>query len=223
MGSPNENIWPGYNNLPAIKNTRANFAVYPISRLKSSFLNRTTEIGVSLLQGLLTYDPKQRLTADAALHHPYFKELPKPIDPSMFPTWPAKSEQIHIRSNATDFGRVGATAKSTKTTATTKSEAAAATVSAAIAAAAAAAAAASVSLSNKPNKVQRNAPDSNSQSGGGKELLSGIITGNKNSAAENGFVLSAGQERNPAESRSAAGDGIGEIDAGDESGFKLQF
>lgn len=47
---------------------------------------------MSLLQGLLTYDPKQRFTAEQALKSPYFKELPLPIDPSMFPTWPAKSE-----------------------------------------------------------------------------------------------------------------------------------
>ena len=55
-------------------------------------MNKTTEVGISLLQGMLTYDPKQRLTAEQALKHPYFNELPLPIDPSMFPTWPAKSE-----------------------------------------------------------------------------------------------------------------------------------
>lgn len=47
---------------------------------------------MSLLQGLLTYDPKQRFSAEQGLRSNYFKELPLPIDPAMFPTWPAKSE-----------------------------------------------------------------------------------------------------------------------------------
>lgn len=40
----------------------------------------------------LTYDPAQRITAEDALKHDYFKERPLPIDPALFPTWPAKSE-----------------------------------------------------------------------------------------------------------------------------------
>lgn len=68
------------------------FTDYPVSQLRKHFQDKTSDAGLGLLQGLLTYDPKQRLTADAALKHGYFKELPLPIDPSMFPTWPAKSE-----------------------------------------------------------------------------------------------------------------------------------
>ena len=40
----------------------------------------------------LTYNPAKRITADDALRHPYFQESPLPIEESMFPTWPAKSE-----------------------------------------------------------------------------------------------------------------------------------
>lgn len=95
LGTPNEKIWPGYKELPAVKNMlsqNSQFADYPVSSLRKHFADKTTEVGIELLQGLLTYNPKQRLTADAALKHQYFKELPVPIDPSMFPTWPAKSE-----------------------------------------------------------------------------------------------------------------------------------
>ncbi|EDW79071.2 uncharacterized protein Dwil_GK10511 [Drosophila willistoni] len=95
LGTPNEKIWPGYNELPAVKNMlsqNSQFTEYPVSQLRKHFHDKTSEAGLALLQGLLTYDPKQRLTADAALKHGYFKELPLPIDPSMFPTWPAKSE-----------------------------------------------------------------------------------------------------------------------------------
>ncbi|KAH8378800.1 hypothetical protein KR009_001430 [Drosophila setifemur] len=95
LGTPNEKIWPGYTELPAVKNMlsqNSQFTEYPVSQLRKHFQEKTSDMGLSLLQGLLTYDPKQRLTADAALKHGYFKELPLPIDPSMFPTWPAKSE-----------------------------------------------------------------------------------------------------------------------------------
>ena len=49
----------------------------------------------------MTYDPAQRITAEDALKHGYFTESPLPIDPAMFPTWPAKSEfgsRIHNQS-----------------------------------------------------------------------------------------------------------------------------
>ncbi|KFB51228.1 hypothetical protein ZHAS_00019494 [Anopheles sinensis] len=90
LGTPNEKIWPGYSELPAVQ--KMTFTEYPVSNLRKKFAHLTSELGVSLLQGLLTFDPKQRLTAEAALQHHYFKELPLPIDPAMFPTWPAKSE-----------------------------------------------------------------------------------------------------------------------------------
>ncbi|XP_055530338.1 serine/threonine-protein kinase PITSLRE [Wyeomyia smithii] len=90
LGTPNEKIWPGYNQLPAVQ--KMTFTEYPVSNLRKRFAHQTSELGISLLQGLLTFDPKQRLTAEGALKHSYFKELPLPIDPAMFPTWPAKSE-----------------------------------------------------------------------------------------------------------------------------------
>lgn len=68
------------------------FTEFPKSNLREKFGHRTSEQGLQLLQGLLTYDPKQRFTADKALRSEYFKELPLPIDPAMLPTWPAKSE-----------------------------------------------------------------------------------------------------------------------------------
>ncbi|GAB0091059.1 Serine/threonine-protein kinase PITSLRE [Sergentomyia squamirostris] len=90
LGTPNEKIWPGYGELPAVQ--KMTFTEYPVSNLRKKFSHLTSELGLSLLQGLLTYDPKQRLTAEQALKSNYFKELPVPIDPAMFPTWPAKSE-----------------------------------------------------------------------------------------------------------------------------------
>uniref|UniRef100_A0A336LT46 cyclin-dependent kinase n=1 Tax=Culicoides sonorensis TaxID=179676 RepID=A0A336LT46_CULSO len=81
---------PNIVTLPAVQ--KMTFTDYPVSNLRKKFCKHTSELGLSLLQGLLTYDPKQRLTAEAALKSTFFKELPLPIDPAMFPTWPAKSE-----------------------------------------------------------------------------------------------------------------------------------
>lgn len=50
----------------------------------------------------LTYNPPKRITCQEGLYHEYFdKEPPLPIDPAMFPTWPAKSENPHGRSKKT--------------------------------------------------------------------------------------------------------------------------
>lgn len=99
LGTPNERVWPGYDQLPLVK--KMTFTDYPVSQLRKKFATLTSELGLSLLQGLLTYDPKQRLTAETALKHTYFKENPLPIDPGMFPTWPAKSEVGWKRAMAT--------------------------------------------------------------------------------------------------------------------------
>jgi cell division cycle 2-like protein len=40
----------------------------------------------------LTYDPTKRIPAEEALKHEFFKETPLPVDPEVFPTWPARSE-----------------------------------------------------------------------------------------------------------------------------------
>ncbi|CAH1155862.1 unnamed protein product [Phaedon cochleariae] len=89
LGTPSEKIWPGFNQLPAVKKMK--FNEYPISNLRGKF-NTLSEIGLGMLIKFLTYDPAQRVTAEKAMEHGYFTEPPLPIDPAMFPTWPAKSE-----------------------------------------------------------------------------------------------------------------------------------
>lgn len=71
LGTPNEKIWEGYNELPAVQ--KMTFTEYPVSRLRQRFQAVTSEFGLGLLQGLLTYDPKKRISADGALRSNYFK------------------------------------------------------------------------------------------------------------------------------------------------------
>ena len=69
------------------------FIDFPVSNFRETFPpNMLSTAGLNLLKQLLTYDPKKRITCEAALKAEYFEENPRAIDPSMFPTWPAKSE-----------------------------------------------------------------------------------------------------------------------------------
>ncbi|KAJ3033441.1 hypothetical protein HDV00_006348 [Rhizophlyctis rosea] len=88
VGTPNERIWPGVGQLPGMKTF--NFQPQPYNNLRTRF-PYLTENGLNLMTKLLTLDPSQRITAEEALRHPYFTESPPPKDPSLFPTWPAKS------------------------------------------------------------------------------------------------------------------------------------
>ncbi|KAG2226813.1 hypothetical protein INT45_005778 [Circinella minor] len=88
LGVPNEKQWPGFSDLPHVKNIALD-NWQPFSTLRSKF-PYLTETGMDLLSRLLTYDPKKRITADEALQHPYFSESPLPKDPALFPTWPSK-------------------------------------------------------------------------------------------------------------------------------------
>lgn len=93
LGTPSDKIWPGppsYSELPAVK--KMTFTDYPYNNLRNKFGAHLTDKGFDLLNRFLTYDPSRRITAEKALEHEYFSESPQPVDPSMFPTWPAKSE-----------------------------------------------------------------------------------------------------------------------------------
>ena len=60
--------------------------VHPGALQKFPKLSKT---GLSLLNGLLTYDPDRRMTARQALKHPYFKELPLATLPHNMPYFPS--------------------------------------------------------------------------------------------------------------------------------------
>ncbi|XP_071381170.1 cyclin-dependent kinase 11B [Centroberyx affinis] len=95
LGSPSEKIWPGYGELPAVK--KMTFTEYPYNNLRKRFGALLSDQGFDLMNKFLTYCPSKRILSDEALKHEYFRETPLPIEPSMFPTWPAKSEQQRVK------------------------------------------------------------------------------------------------------------------------------
>ncbi|EER34717.1 meiotic mRNA stability protein kinase UME5 [Candida tropicalis MYA-3404] len=94
LGTPTTDIWPSLNKYPEYLSFTQNFNQNYMNNLSNWFKminsgnnntnngsstgnNNSTANCLDLLAGLLKYDPEQRLTADQALLHPYFLELPK--------------------------------------------------------------------------------------------------------------------------------------------------
>ncbi|XP_064459445.1 cyclin-dependent kinase 11B-like isoform X2 [Ornithodoros turicata] len=98
LGTPSEKIWPGYSELPLVR--KVTFTEYPYNSLRGRFGHTLSNLGFDLLNKFLTYYPSQRITAEDALRHEFFKETPVPVEPSMFPTWPAKSELGHRKAQS---------------------------------------------------------------------------------------------------------------------------
>ncbi|KAJ7526555.1 hypothetical protein O6H91_16G011900 [Diphasiastrum complanatum] len=96
LGRPSEKMWPDFVNLPGVK---WNFVGQPHNKLREkfpaiSFAGRPmlSESGFDLLNGLLTYDPQKRITAEKALEHDWFQEVPLPKMKELMPTFPVRSE-----------------------------------------------------------------------------------------------------------------------------------
>lgn len=71
LGTPTEITWPGCNGL---KEFNANFPNWPKLNL-AKFAGGIEESGLQLVQQCLEYAPNDRISAKAALAHPYFDNL----------------------------------------------------------------------------------------------------------------------------------------------------
>jgi cell division cycle 2-like protein len=109
MGVPTEKRWPGYKQLPLA--TKMKFDGPDVSQLRKKFAKTITSQGHHMLDGLLNYSTDRRMTCDQCLKHPWFTESPLPIDPSMFPMWPAKSEKTSSGQKTPPAPAPGANAK----------------------------------------------------------------------------------------------------------------
>uniref|UniRef100_A0A3B5MF99 Cyclin-dependent kinase 14 n=1 Tax=Xiphophorus couchianus TaxID=32473 RepID=A0A3B5MF99_9TELE len=75
LGTPSEETWPGVNSLPHFKTER--FTVYSAKKLRQAwnklgYVDHAEELASRFLQCF----PKNRLSAQAALNHEYFSNLP---------------------------------------------------------------------------------------------------------------------------------------------------
>ena len=71
LGTPDETSWPGVSALPDYKATFPRWSRRPLR----SICPNLCEHGLDLMGKLLQYEPNQRISARAALEHPYFEDL----------------------------------------------------------------------------------------------------------------------------------------------------
>ncbi|PNX98911.1 cyclin-dependent kinase [Trifolium pratense] len=58
-----------------------------------------SDSGLDLLNKLLTYDPEKRITAEDALNHGWFREVPLPKSKEFMPTFPAQHDKDSIKAS----------------------------------------------------------------------------------------------------------------------------
>ncbi|KAA0724091.1 Cyclin-dependent kinase 10 [Triplophysa tibetana] len=85
LGTPSENIWPGFSRLPLVG--QYSIRKQPYNNLKNKFA-WLSEAGLRLLNLLFMYNPQRRATAKECLESSYFKEKPLPCEPELMPTFP---------------------------------------------------------------------------------------------------------------------------------------
>ena len=72
LGPPTSSSWPEYSSLPLAKTIT--LPAPHAHQFRQRFQYMTTS-GIDLLMSFLTYDPAQRITAEEALRHPYFRSV----------------------------------------------------------------------------------------------------------------------------------------------------
>lgn len=75
-------VWPGCDQLPGFVKVSPLNPIIPIAQLFSAYKDPAT---IDLLVKLMMLDPSQRISAEDALHHPYFQSNPLPSLPSDLP------------------------------------------------------------------------------------------------------------------------------------------
>lgn len=89
LGGPTEQTWPSFDQLPnaglfrwkSSDNSSQLSQQFPVAQPLAGGQSFLDADGFALLQGLLTLDPLQRLTAGEALEHAYFQNCVKPKRP----------------------------------------------------------------------------------------------------------------------------------------------
>jgi serine/threonine protein kinase len=70
LGTPNENIWPGVSAYPDFKETFPRWE----TRDLSTAVPKASPLAIDLMTKMMAYEPSKRISAFAALKHPYFTE-----------------------------------------------------------------------------------------------------------------------------------------------------
>lgn len=70
LGTPSDDVWPGVTSYPDFKSSFPKW-----KRDYSAVLcHNLDDAGLDLLENMLVYDPAGRISAKAAVNHPYFED-----------------------------------------------------------------------------------------------------------------------------------------------------
>lgn len=94
LGVPTEKEWPGMTALPKY----IPFESFPASQFEKTFEGVDTD-AIDLMKQMLVLNPNSRISASAALSHPYFSKDPKPSLPSELILDPQTSASTQGGSN----------------------------------------------------------------------------------------------------------------------------
>eukprot|EP01080_Neovahlkampfia_damariscottae_P004567 gene4567-7951_t len=90
IGYPSDKIWPDFHKLPLASKIKIPMESY--SNIQHKFNGICDPIGLDLLEKMLCYDPKKRISASDALKHEYFKSKPYPKDILFMPTFKSTNQ-----------------------------------------------------------------------------------------------------------------------------------
>ncbi|KAJ0400772.1 hypothetical protein P43SY_008709 [Pythium insidiosum] len=78
LGTPDDHSWPGVSSLPDYKTSFPKWRPQPLSKVVPAL----DPVGLDLLSRLLVYEPSRRISARAAMAHPWFNDLHSQYQPS---------------------------------------------------------------------------------------------------------------------------------------------
>eukprot|EP00411_Alexandrium_monilatum_P009589 CAMPEP_0175319244 /NCGR_PEP_ID=MMETSP0093-20121207/70842_1 /TAXON_ID=311494 /ORGANISM="Alexandrium monilatum, Strain CCMP3105" /LENGTH=314 /DNA_ID=CAMNT_0016616061 /DNA_START=41 /DNA_END=985 /DNA_ORIENTATION=- len=78
LGTPTPEVWPGLSELPEFKPTFPKWPVKGWENIRNTKAQVGAE-GMDLLEKLMAYDPKKRLSARRALQHAYFADVERTL------------------------------------------------------------------------------------------------------------------------------------------------
>lgn len=80
LGTPSEEVWPGVSKLQDFSPLFPKWSTKPLATI----VNNLPREGIDLLERMLAYHPAKRISAKAALDHPFFDDLDKSAYQQLF-------------------------------------------------------------------------------------------------------------------------------------------